>query len=115
MKLDKRILVCLLIVGIVAIGVGVARINSLGCGKVEEYVPRYTEEAVIGIAKNYLESQGKDTGQYYKRVGYYSGNGLWKVLFCHMVVPDTYLGQKSAEEQGNCLIVYVDERTGAVH
>jgi len=113
MKLDKRILIGILIIGIVAICVGVTGIGSheakpSNLPQIEEPdTPRYTEEAVIGIATNYVESQGKVAMQRYTNgaplEARYQGNGLWEAY-----IPTKGIG-------GHTITVYVDERTGAVH
>ena len=55
MKLDKRILIGILIIGIVAIGVGTSRISSFGCGQSPDagYDKGYDVGYTIGYSEGY--------------------------------------------------------------
>jgi len=60
MKLDKRILIGILIIGIVAIGVGATRISSFGCGQSPTekdsdaaFQAGYEDGYTIGYSKGY--------------------------------------------------------------
>jgi len=93
--------------------------GELGClhsaeqpGAVQEIdSPQYTQEAVINMAKDYLEAEYlyDVEGEIASSHAEYIGNGLWKVEFYGSRPQSTCPRQADSP----LMMVYVDEQTGA--
>jgi hypothetical protein len=120
--MDTRLKV-LLSVGLVMICLGLVAVLAgaeLGCQHSSEQAgaeqgidaPQYTQNAVINMAKNYLEAEylyDVDNEIASSRAEYL-GNGLWKVEFYGKQAPRTCPRQADIPH----MIVYVNEKTGVI-
>jgi hypothetical protein len=119
--MDSRLKVFLTI-GVIMICLGLVAVltgGELGClhsaeqpGAGQEIdSPQYTQEAVINMAKDYLEAEYlyDVEGEIASSHAEYIGNGLWKVEFYGSRPQSTCPRQADSP----LMMVYVDEQTGA--
>jgi len=81
-------------------------------GQQDNYIPRYTEFAVINMAKVYLETtypSELQNGITSSRAEYLN-DGLWKVEF-HVPPPPRTCPRRA---ETGLMLVYVDEKTGEI-
>ena len=120
--MDTRLKV-LLSVGLVMMCLGLVAVLAgaqVGCQHSSEQAgaereidtPRYTEDAVINMAKNYLEAEYlyDVENEIASSSAEYLGNGLWKVEFFGKQAPRTCPRQTDIPH----MIVYVNEKTGVI-
>ena len=120
-KIDTRLKVFLAI-GMIMICLGLVTVLTgaeLGCEHLSEQPeagqeidsPQYTQEAVINIAKDYLEVEYlyDEESEIASSSAEYRGNGLWKVDFYGR----RPLATCTRQADNPLMIVYVDEQTGA--
>jgi hypothetical protein len=106
------IMICLGLVAVLT-GAELGCQHSSGQSEAEQYVdsPQYTQEAVINIAKDYLEAEYlyDVESEIASSRAEYRGNGLWKVEF----YGSRPLATCPRQADSPLMIVYVDEQTGA--
>ena len=120
-KMNSRLKVFLAI-GIIMICLGLVAVLTgaeLGCQYSAEQAdagqeidaPQYTQEAVINIARDYLEAEYlyDVENEIARSKAEYIGNGLWKVEFYGSRPQSTCPRQADSP----LMMVYVDEQTGA--
>lgn len=120
--MDTRLKV-LLSIGLIMICVGVVVALTgveVGCQHSSEQpqaeqeidTPQYTQEAVINIAKNYLEAEYlyDVENEIASSRAEYLGGGLWKVEFYGKQPPRTCPKQADIPR----MIVYMNEKTGII-
>jgi hypothetical protein len=120
-KMDTRLKI-LLAIGLIMVCLGLVTVlagGELGCQHLSEKpeagqeidTPQYTQEAVINIAKDYLEAEYvyDVESEIASSHAEYRGNGLWKVEFYGRRPLATC--PRQADSPG--MIVYVDEQSGA--
>ena len=120
--MDTRLKI-LLSIGLIMICLGLVAVLSggeLGCQHVSEQpkagqeidAPQYTPEAVINMAKNYLEAEYlyDVENEIASSHAEYLGNGLWKVEFYGKQAPRTCPRKADIPH----MIVYVNEQTGVI-
>jgi hypothetical protein len=119
--MDTRLKIFLAI-GLIMVCLGLAAVLTgagLGCQHSSEQpeagqevdTPQYTQEAVINIAKDYLEAEYlyDVENEIASAHAEYRGNGLWKVEFYGR----RPLATCPRQADSPLMIVYVDEQTGA--
>jgi hypothetical protein len=106
------IMICLGLVAVLT-GAELGCQHSSGQSEAEQYVdsPQYTQEAVINIAKDYLEAEYlyDVESEIASSRAEYRGNGLWKVEF----YGSRPLATCPRQADSPLMIAYVDEQTGA--
>lgn len=120
-KMDTKLKI-LLSIGLIMICLGLVAVlegADLGCqrssgqaeAKQEIDSPQYTQEAVIDMAKDYLEAEYPYDveSEIARSHAEYIGNGLWKVEFYGRRPQATC----PREADSPRMIIYVDERIGA--